>query len=104
MLKLFQTFLNLSISNFSTSDFILAKLISLAKSDVSSPVAFIKSNFFAQLGKSNSTFTFAPIDFGFRKYSFVYALPFLWSQMLNELLYPLHLTYNLSPFFSNNFF
>ena len=49
--------------------------------------------------KSNSTFTFASTDFGFAKYSLIYTMSFLPIQLLNDLLYPFHLTYNLSPFF-----
>ena len=41
------TFLNLSMSNFSTSDFKLAKSVFLATPDVSTPVAFYKSAFVA---------------------------------------------------------
>ena len=47
LLKLLGTFLNLSISNLSISDFKLTKSVFLAKSDVSTPVAFFKSNFVA---------------------------------------------------------
>ena len=41
LLKLFGTFLNLPLSNLSTSDFKLANSLFLAKSDVSTPVAFL---------------------------------------------------------------
>ena len=71
------------------------------KSDVPTLVSFFKSAFVVQLDKSNSTFTFAPEDFGFRKYSFCYkysSISFLSIQLLNELLYPFYLTYNLLPF------
>ena len=43
LFKLLGTFFNLSMSNLSTSDFKLAKSVFLAKSDVSTPVAFFKS-------------------------------------------------------------
>ena len=66
-LKVFSIFLNLSISNLSTSDFKLAKSVFLAKSDASAPVSFFKSPFVAWLDKPNSTFTLAPKDFGFEK-------------------------------------
>ena len=56
---------------------------------------FFKSVSVAQLDKHNSTFTFAPKEFGFGKYSLIYTMPFLSIQLLNELLYPFHLTYNL---------
>ena len=45
LLKLVVTFCNLSISNLYPSDFKLAKSVFLAKSDVSTPVAFFKSAF-----------------------------------------------------------
>ena len=41
LIKPLGTFFNLSISNLSTLDFKLAKLTFLAKSDVSTPVAFL---------------------------------------------------------------
>ena len=69
-------FFNLSISNLSTSDFKLTKSLLLSKSDVSTPVAVFKSAFVAQLHKSNSTFTFAPKDFGFGKHSLIYIMSF----------------------------
>ena len=47
LLKLFGTFLNLSMSNLSTSDFKLPKSVFSAKSDVSTPVAFFKDPFAA---------------------------------------------------------
>ena len=68
MFKLVGTFFNLSILNLSTSDFKLGKSVFLAKFDVSTPFAFFKSDFVVWLSKSNSTFTFAPKGFGFRKY------------------------------------
>ena len=60
------TLFNLSMSNLSILDFKLAKsdFNFFAKSDVSTPVVFFKSDFVAKLGKSNLTFTFAPKDFG----------------------------------------
>ena len=68
MLKLLGTFFNLSISNLSISVFKLAKSVFLAKSDVSTPVAFFRSIVAVEKDKSNSTFTFALKDFGFGKY------------------------------------
>ena len=59
LLKLLGTFLNSSLSNLSTSDFKLAKPVFVAKSDVSKPAAFFKSDFAGFLNKSNSNFTFA---------------------------------------------
>ena len=47
MFKLVGTFFNLSLSNLSTSDFKLAKSTFLEKADVSTPVAFFKSDFIA---------------------------------------------------------
>ena len=47
LLKLFGTIFNLSMSNLSTLDFKLAISIFLAKSDVSTPIAFLKSDFVA---------------------------------------------------------
>ena len=47
LFKPFGTFFNLSISILSTSNFELAQLFFLAKSDVSTPVAFFKADFFA---------------------------------------------------------
>ena len=74
MFKLVATFFNLSISNLPTSDFKLAKsTIFLAKSDVSTPAVFFKS-VFGELGKSNSTFTFALQGFGFGQDSSNYTL------------------------------
>ena len=54
-LKTLVSFFNLSISNLSTSDFKLAKLVFSAKSNVSTPVAFFKSDFVAQLDQYNLT-------------------------------------------------
>ena len=65
LLKLFGTFFNLSMSNLSTSDCKLAKLVFLAKSDISIPVAFFKYTFLAELDKTNSDFTFASKCFSF---------------------------------------
>ena len=48
----------------STSDFKLAKSV-IFTHDVSILVAFLKSVFVPYLDKSNSTFTFAPKEFGF---------------------------------------
>ena len=48
----------------------------LAKSDVSTPIAFLKSVVFAWSDKSNSTSTLSPEDFGFGKYSLIYNLSF----------------------------
>ena len=45
MLKLLGVFFNLSISNLSKSDFKLDKSVFLTKSDLSTPVAFFKSEF-----------------------------------------------------------
>ena len=45
LVKLLGTYFNLSIPNLSTSGFKLAKPIFLAKSDVSTSVAFFKSAF-----------------------------------------------------------
>ena len=45
LLKLFGTFVILSISNLSTPDFKLAKSVFLAKLDVSTPAAFFRSTF-----------------------------------------------------------
>ena len=84
LLKLIGTIFNLSISNLSTSDFKSAKSVFLAKSDVSTTAAFFK-NFVAYLDKSNSTFTFAPKDLGFRKCSLMYAMSFWSIQLLKEL-------------------
>ena len=47
LLKLLGIFFNLSMSDLSTSDFKLAKSVFLAKSDISTPVAFLKSFFVA---------------------------------------------------------
>ena len=47
LFKPFGTFFNLSISNLSTSNFELDQLFFLAKSDVSTPVAFFKADFVA---------------------------------------------------------
>ena len=58
LLKAVETFFSLSISNPSTSDFKLAEWIFLAKDDALIPAAFFKSVFIAQLGRSNSDFTF----------------------------------------------
>ena len=58
---------NLSISILFTSNLKLPKSVLLAKSDVSTPVSYYKSAFVASLDKSNSTFAFAPKDFGFGK-------------------------------------
>ena len=49
----------------STSDFKLAKSVIFTQDDVSTLVAFLKSVFVPYLDKSNSTFTFAPKEFGF---------------------------------------
>ena len=57
------------MSNLSTSDFKLAKSVVLAKSDVPTPLVFIKCAFVASLDKSTSTFTLPPKNFGFGKYS-----------------------------------
>ena len=85
LFKPFGTFFNLSISNLSTSNFELAQLFFLAKSDVSTPVAFFKADFFAWLDKSNATFTFAPKNVSFGKYSLLYTTSFSPIQLLNEL-------------------
>ena len=45
LLKSLGTFFNLSKSNLSTSEFQLAKLVYLAKSDASTPVAFFRLDF-----------------------------------------------------------
>ena len=47
LITLVGTFFNLSISNLSMSDYKLAESVVLAKSDVSTPVAFFKSAFVA---------------------------------------------------------
>ena len=64
-IELVGTFFNLSVSILSTSDFKLAKPV---KDDVSLPVEFFESLVVAYLDKCNSSFTFAPKDFGFGKY------------------------------------
>ena len=46
----------------------------------------------------NSTFTFAPKYFSFRKYSLIYTMSFLSIQILKELLYPFRSTHTLFPF------
>ena len=91
LLKLAGTFFSLLISNLSTVDF------KRTKDDVSIPVILFKPVFGAQWNNCNSTFTF-PKDFGSGKYWLIYTMPFLLIQLLNELLHPFHLTYNLSPF------
>ena len=68
MPKLVGTFFNLSIPNLSKLDFKLAKSIYLANVYVSTPVAFCKSAFAAQLSKSNLTFNFPPENFGSGNY------------------------------------
>ena len=88
LLKLVGTFFNLSMPNLSTSDFKLAKSVFLAKSDVSTLVAFFKSVFLASK------------KLGFGKYSLIYTISFLPIQLLIELSHPFHFTYNLSPFLS----
>ena len=71
----------------------------LYKKGVSTPLAFLKSAFVALLDKSNLTFTLASKDFVFGiLFTHLYYVFFLSIQLLNELLYPFHLTYNLSPF------
>ena len=62
--KLVGTFFDLLIPNLPKLDFKLAKSVFLANFYVSTTVAFCKSAFAAQLGKSNLTFTFPPEDFG----------------------------------------
>ena len=98
LFKLVGTVFDFSMSYLSTSDFKLAKSYFLAKDGVSTPDAHFKSVFVAQLDKCSSTFTFAPKEFVFGKYSPIYIMSLLSIQILNELSYPFHLTSNLSPF------
>ena len=51
-----------------------------------------------QEDKSNTTFTFAPKDFGFGIYSLIYTMSFLSIQLLNKLLYLSHFICSLFPF------
>ena len=61
-------------SNLSTFDF------EVAKSDVSIPVAFFKSDFVAQWDKSNSTLTLPSKGFSLRKYhSFILNIFHQWN-------------------------
>ena len=80
-------FCNLSKSKLSKSDSKWAKLVFVAKFDGSTPVVSFKSAFVAQLDQSNSAFTFASKDLGFRKYSLIYSMSLLFIQLWNDLLY-----------------
>ena len=68
---------------------------------VSTPVAFFKS-LLNSSQKFDSIFTFVLKDSGFGKKSFIIRL-FLSFWLFSELLYPLHLTFNLSPFLLSTF-
>ena len=87
MLKLISTFLNLSISNLSTSHFKLTKSNFLANFDVSTPAVFFESASVAYLDKSNSTFIphFDYAGSGSGKYLLIFTMSFLLIQLLKEL-------------------
>ena len=103
-LKSLGIFFNLSIPSLSTSDFKLAKSVFLAKSYVPTHVALFKSAIVTKSDKSNSTFKFPFKDLGLEKYSLIYSINFLSIQLLQELSWPFHLTYILSPFILITFF
>ena len=85
------------MSNLSTSVLRLAKLVSRGKLEVSTCEIFLISVFVVYLFRSILTFIVSPK-------CELNGLGFLSIQLLNELLYPFHLTYNLSPFLLIIFF
>ena len=85
------------MSNLSTSVLRLAKLVSRGKLEVSTCEIFLISVFVVYLFRSILTFIVSPK-------CELNGLGFLSIQLLNELLYPFHLTYNLSPFLLSIFF
>ena len=100
LLKSTGTGSSLSISNLSTSVFKLAKFDFSAKLLTSTCHTFLKLVFVASLDKSTLTLMSPPKGSeGVGRYWLIYTESFLSIQPLNELSYPFHLTYNLSPFF-----
>ena len=61
--------------------------------------------FYCIIDKSNLNFTFPLNELGLGKYSLIYITFFIYPaiKLLNELLYPFHLTYNLSRLLLINF-